>query len=356
MFEKSISLVRSAVGTAFPCAAIAVGSGNTVFVREFFGNRQILPEILPLTENTLFDLASLTKLIATTMVALKLIEKDEISLNDNIGKYLPYTGNFRNCEIRHLLTHTSGLPSGLALFSMEHKYGDVIRTILDADPCCNTGEEVIYSCMGYIVLQKILETAGGDSLEKLADEYVFSPLGMKTACFNPDSSKVIAGTEKYPHNGEWATGHVHDENAYFLGGVSGNAGLFAALDDMIAFAEMCSLRGISENGKEYLTREIFDLAVKNYTPDKNESRGLGFQLKGNQPFPAGADFSQGSYGHTGFTGTSLYVDNATGLWGILLTNSVHYGRENRNGYFAVRREFYDMIIKEYRELKKDGAI
>lgn len=352
MFSSAINLVRSGCKTAYPCAAVAVGVGDSVFVREFFGNRQEKPELLPITADTLFDLASLSKLVATTTVALKLIEKGYISHEDSIGKFLDYTGNYGNCRIFHLLTHTSGMPAGLPLFRMEHKNGDVLRTVLDSEKCCNTGEKVIYSCMGYIVLQRILETAGGKALDKLAEEYVFSPLGMKNACYNPmtKASELralpIAATELYSHTGQWATGHVHDENAYFLGGVSGNAGVFATLDDMICFARMCS-SGKDAKGNIYLSRETLELALKNHTSTKGEARGFGFQLKGDGNFPAGTLLSEGSFGHTGFTGTSFYTDRKTGLWGILLTNAVHCGRENREEYFSVRKRFYDMIVSEY---------
>ncbi len=356
MFEESIQLIKNGIGTAFPCAAVAVGIGHKVFVREFFGKRQIQPTALTLTEDTLFDLASLSKLVATTMLCLKFIENGKLSLNDNISKFFNYTGNYSDCEIRHLMTHSSGLPAGLPLFSMNHKNDDVLRTILDAERCGKAGENVIYSCIGYIVLKKILEKAGNESLDKLARKYVFEPLNMNNACYNPDKSKNIAATERYPHTGEWATGHVHDENAYFLGGVSGNAGVFATLDDMIAFAGMCSEMGIAQNGNTYLTKETFDMAITNYTPYKKESRGLGFQLKGKQDFPGGNLFSEGSFGHTGFTGTSLYTDKNTGLWAIILTNAVHYGRENRNRYFSVRRGFYDSIIKEYNNLISGGDL
>lgn len=358
MFKEALQLINNGVGTAFPCAAVAVGVGHKVFAREFFGHRQTEPDVSDITEDTLFDLASLSKLVSTTMIALKFIEKGMLSQNDNIGKFLDYSGNFGDCEIRNLMTHTSGLPAGIPLFNMQHKNGDVVYSILDADRCCKTGEEVIYSCMGFIVLQRILEAVGGDSLDNLAKKYVFNPLGMKNACYNPSvtNSEPIAATERYPHSGEWATGHVHDENACFLGGVSGNAGVFATLDDMISFAGMCSAKGVALNGEAFLSKEIFDLAVKNYTADKRESRGLGFQLKGNQDFPGGKNLPLGSYGHTGFTGTSLYVDRETGLWGVLLTNAVHYGRESRSGYFSLRRNFYDIIITEYNQLRKEGRI
>ncbi|MBR3768630.1 MAG: beta-lactamase family protein [Clostridia bacterium] len=362
MFDGTLQLISSVIGTAFPCAAVGVGVGHNVFVRQFYGYRQINPSVAAITEDTLFDLASLSKLVATSMIALKFIENGKLRLNDSISNFLDYTGNYYDCEIRHLMTHTSGMPAGIPLFSMQHKDGDALRTILDADRCYKTGEDVIYSCMGYIVLQYILENIGNESLDELARKYVFDPLGMKNACYNPviintnGEATPIAATERYPHTGEWATGHVHDENAYFLGGVSGNAGVFATLDDMISFAGMCSAKGATKNGDAYLSGNTFDLAVKNYTPDKAESRGLGFQLKGTQDFPGGQLLSTGSYGHTGFTGTSLYIDSDSGLWGILLTNAVHYGRHNRSNYFSLRSSFYDMMITEYKILREEGKI
>ncbi len=362
MFTETSKIIKSGTGTAYPCAAVAVGVGHRVYLREFSGQRQIKPSPLNLTENTLFDLASLSKLTVTTMVALKSIESGILSVEDNIGKFLDYTGNFADCTIKHLMTHTSGMTAGIPLFSMKHKNDDVLFTILDSEKCCKTGEEVIYSCMGYIVLQRILENISGKNLSQLADELVFLPLGMKTACYNPVCDKAdinntpIAATELYSHSGEWATGHVHDENAYFLGGISGNAGVFASLDDMIAFAGMCSSRGIAKSGEVFLGTDTFASAITDYTPYKKESRGLGFQLKGWQPSPMGELMSRGSYGHTGFTGTSLYVDKATGLWGVLLTNAVHLGRENRSSYFSLRRSFYDTMITEYGKLKKEGVI
>ena len=352
MFEESLKLIENGIGNAVPCAAVAIGVGHKVFVREFFGYRQVQPTMLTITEDTLFDIASLSKLVATTMVTLKFIENGKLKLNDKIGLFLESAGNFEDCEIRHLLTHTSGITAGLPLFEMLNHKNDALGTILNSDRCYKTGEEVCYSCMGYIVLQHILEKLGGESLDKLSQKYVFSPLGMRSECYNPSvKNGNVAATECYPHTMEWATGHVHDENAYFLGGISGNAGVFATLDDMIAFAGMCSEKGIAKNGDVYLSKELFDLAIKNYTPDKKESRGLGFQLKGEQASPMGELMSTGSYGHTGFTGTSLFVDYDTGLWGLLLTNAVHYGRENRSEYFAVRKRFYDTIITEYKKLR-----
>lgn len=355
MFEKCLTIIENGTGSAFPCAAVAVGTGHNVFARRFFGARQIKPLKHLISEDTLFDLASLSKIVSTTMIALKLIETEQIKTEDKIGKYLGFTGNYSQCEIGHLLTHTSGLPAGLPLYSVTHKKGDVINSILESEPLYKVGNDVCYSCMGYIVLQRILETVGNESLDNLAHKYVFTPLSMNNTCYNPCCENVAA-TELYPHNQQWATGHVHDENAYFLGGVAGNAGVFSTLDDMISFVGMCSEMGMTKNGENYLKREVFESAIRNFTPGMKEARGLGFQLKNGVDFPGGDLLSDGSYGHTGFTGTSFYIDKETRLWGILLTNAVHYGRENREDYFKLRREFYDMMVTEYKIMRKDGEI
>ena len=357
MFYKSKQLLKYGIGTAYPCAAVAVGVGYNVFVREYFGLREEMPERLNITEDTLFDIASLSKLVSTTMIAFKFIDSGKISLNDKLDKYLDYVGNYGDCEIINLLTHTSGLPAGIPLYAEAFKNIDPLKAILDSEKCYQTGEKVIYSCMGYIVLQYVLEKVGGASLDELSKRYVFGPLNMKDTCYNPENLankgivKPIAATERYSFSGEWATGHVHDENAYFLGGAAGNAGVFSTLGDLISFAGMCSQKGKLKNGETYLSKEIFEKAIYNYTEGKGDSRGLGFQLKGNTEFPAGEVLPSGSYGHTGFTGTSIYVDSNTGLWGILLTNAVHYGRENRANYFALRKSFYNSIVKEYESMK-----
>ncbi len=358
MFENTISLVKTGLDTAYPGAAFAVGRGYDVYVREFMGKRQCEPCELPMTEDTLFDIASLSKLVSTTMIALKLIETGRLSPDDTIGRYLASAEKYGDCSIHHLLTHTSGLVPHMPLYKMCEK-GDVINTILSREPLCGVGDEVHYSCMGYILLGHILENVGGKSLDALAKAYVFEPIGMKTACYcrgNRRLSAPVAATEYRDDLGAWVSGFVHDENAYHLDGVAGNAGVFATLDDMIAFAGMSSMKGTLRNGEEYLSEKTFRNAIENKTPDKVESRGYGFQLKGTQASPMGEKMSIGSYGHTGFTGTSLYVDRESGLWGILLTNSVHYGRNHRSAYCPLRRSFYDSIKEEYEFLKKKGKL
>lgn len=350
-FPKTIRAVLSGIGTQYSCASAAVGCGDTVFLKLCAGNRQDFsgtvlhnPDPKPVTPDTLYDMASVSKLMSTTMAALRMLEDGGFSLYDSLCRYFDDCGNFANVEIRHLMTHTSGISPHIPLYLKCKSPDEAIPTILRSEPVCGIGERVNYSCMGYIILQRILEKITGKALDILARELVFEPLGMRTACYNPKTDDVAA-TEYSPLNHYYICGHVHDENAHFMGGVSGNAGVFASLDDSIKFASMLSNRGISD-GKIYLGRHVFDAAVYNHTKNLNEARGLGFAIHGGELSVSGelADF--GTYGHNGYTGTSVYVDGRTGVYVVLLTNSVHYGRDNRAAFFRARRILHNIAFAE----------
>ena len=355
-FSMTRERVLERIGTQYSCASVAVVRGDDVLLKFAAGNRQDYsgteaghPDPKPVTMNTLYDMASVSKLVSTTMTALRMMEDGAFSLYDSIWRFLDDVGNYPNVEIRHLMTHTSGLSPHIPLYDVCESPDDALFTILHSDPLGKPGEEVRYSCMGYILLQKILERIAGTSLDRLADELVFRPLGMKSARYNPLSDPTFDGdaasTELSRHTGYYISGHVHDENAHFLGGVSGNAGVFCTLDDMIRFAKMLSGRGVIE-GKRFLNRRTFEMAVHNWTPGKDEDRGLGFSLKIYDLSASGEFTSPGSYGHNGYTGTSVYCDGETGTCMVLLTNSVHYGRDNRGPFFRDRRIFHNVCLTE----------
>ena len=350
-FNKTIWHVLDGLGTQYSCASVAVGRGDEVLLKFCAGNRQDYsgeifrnPDPKPVDFDTLYDMASVSKMMSTTMVALRMMEDGKFSLYDSLWRYFDNCGNFRDVEIRHLMTHSSGISPHLPLYSMGITPDDSVRAILDSKPVCGIGEKVNYSCMGYIVLQTILEKIADKPLNELADDLVFRPLGMETACYCPKSDNVAA-TEYSPHNHYYICGHVHDENAHFRGGVSGNAGVFASLGDCIKFAAMLSGRGTSD-GTVYLGWHTFDLATTTYTKHLGESRGLGFVIHGGELSASGELMSPDSYGHNGYTGTSIYVDGRTGIYIILLTNSVHYGRDNRAPFFRARRIFHNIALAE----------
>lgn len=348
MYKRSVELLREGIEEgAFPSASYAIGKGNDIYLCDVMGYSAVYPEKVVADIHTLYDMASLTKLIAPTMIALKLIEEGKLTLLDTLQMYYDMSCAVPGREqvnILQLMTHTSGITPHIPLYNKISDPKDRYKAILQSDPYCKPGEQVYYSCMGYMLLAGILEEIGGKPLDELAKEYVFEPLGMKNTCYNPTNSNVVT-TEYSGLHKEYIKGHVHDENAYFLGGVSGNAGIFSDICDMTIFARMLALHG-KLDGQSYISKRTFDVSVKNYTPGKNEARGLGFQLKPDNGGCACGDlFSVGSYGHTGFTGTSLYVDSETGLWAVLLTNAVHYGRD-KTKFFRYRRAFYNTVAAE----------
>ncbi len=336
---------------AFPSAAVAVGERDTVFFTETMGVRhsQILHSFVD--QNTLYDLASLTKLVSPTMIFFRLWEEGKLLLTDPLARFftaeeLQNAPSMRkDITLFHLLTHTSGITPHMPLWKGEHTPDDAIKNILASQPVCAPGEEVYYSCMGYILLGKVLERVTGKTLKELAETMVFQPLGMTNTGYLP-SNHNVAATEYSQLRGDYICGEVHDENAHYLGGISANAGVFSNIQDMTRFAIMLACRG-KIDGQKYLSPCVFDAAIKNYTPNKAEARGLGFQLK--PPIPAlsamGDLMAEGSYGHTGFTGTSLYVDASSGRWAVLLTNAVHYGRD-KTAFFRYRRLFHNAVMSD----------
>ncbi len=313
---------------AFPLASAAVGTADRVAVRvdepEALDGRQ-----------RLYDLASLTKVMGTAMVALRLVDRGELRLDDTLGMFggpddVP--PERRAVSVRQLLTHTAGFEAHVVLSDLVPP-GDAplldraVATVLARPPAYALGRRVVYSCLGFIVLQHVLERATGASLDHLARELVFAPLQMASTGFRPrtwDSGAFdIAATELDPATNRHVHGEVHDENARFLGGVAGNAGLFATCDDCARFARMLARRG-----EEFLSRELFDEMVRDQTPGLDGARGLGVSVaRAGVDWSAGTRLGDGAFGHTGFTGTSLYVSPARGAYAVLLTNRVYLGRD-----------------------------
>lgn len=323
---------------AFPGYCAIIGTKNGAVFTSYGGMRQIFPEEEPMTADTRFDLASLSKVVGTTMAALRAIDQGKLSLYDTLSDFFPACYGREDVPVIALMTHTSGIAAYLPLYTMQITRDEAADAILRSEPVCKCGEQTVYSCMGYILLGKILEQVYDMPLDQLVKQEVFDPLGMKYASYCPNDYLPFAATELDPITNRYICGEVHDENARFLNGVSGNAGIFATMDDMKAFAQM-----LANGGKGYLSNRVFELALSDFTPHCTESRGLGFYLyTPGKPYPGGELFSPGSFGHTGFTGTSLFVDRKTGFYGLLLTNRVHYGRENQKIH-AFRRRFYNAV-------------
>ncbi|MGG1515079.1 serine hydrolase domain-containing protein [Paenibacillus oryzisoli] len=272
--------------------------------------------------DTLFDIASLTKVTATLPAILLLAAQGSISLDDPVQKYLPA---FRHAQVsvRHLLQHASGLPAGIPYRSRHEKRPTILAEIFEKELTFQPGEEMRYSDLGMILLGTIVERIAGESLDLLVKKHIFNPLGMRDALFNPgpEMTARVAATEAV--NDTFIRGEVHDENSFHLGGVSGSAGLFATADDMTRYARWWLSPESLTIMPPWLMREAIAHPVR--------GRGLGWEVIHDPMFvpSCGLSWPAGSYGHTGFTGTSLWIEPQRGLSVVFLTNAVHYGRNTK---------------------------
>jgi CubicO group peptidase (beta-lactamase class C family) len=310
---------------AYPSAAAAVGVGPELYFKRTYG---------ACDAHTLFDLASVTKILSTTMIALRYLEEGRLRLTDAVGDFFPEAPeDKRGITVEQLMTHTGGIGDHFYFSDYTDDPEDAVKVILEHPLEQSPGGEPIYTCLGYILLGKILEQLGGAALDALAERVVFGPLGMKRTGYHPEGE--TAPTELDPKTGRPTQGIVGDRNARFLGGIAGNAGVFSDLEDMIVFAKMLACGGRRPDGTAQLSAETLNAAIVNRTPDsKGEFRGLGFQLAGS-PGSFLGEMGKRAYGHTGHTGTCIAVDPDTGLWVVLLTNRVYPTRANTK-WFALR--------------------
>ena len=318
----------------FTAAAAAAGVRRNVLAKACAGEAP-LPGGAPVDEHTRFDMASLSKVIGTTMIVLKAMEAGELQVDDRVGDFFPDApADKREITLRLLMTHTGGLPPYLRLDRMGVRPEDVAQAILQAPLVDKPGVRPLYSCMGFILLGKILERRFAKPLDVLARERVFAPLGMAETGYCPPADAVCPATEVDAATGRPWIGVVHDENARHLGGVSGNAGVFMPLADGIRFAQM-----LADGGGGFLRRDILEEAIRNHTPGKERHRGLGFDLAGVPDSFFSDAVPERCFGHTGFTGTSLLVEPESGFWVLALTNRVYPTRDNAR-IFPFRRNLH----------------
>ncbi len=318
----------------FPSAAAAFGVRGEVLATAFVGEAP-LPGQQPVDMHTRFDMASLSKVLGPTMIALLAMEHGQLSLEETIGDFFPEAPEDKaGITVLQLMTHTGGFNPSFRLDSLLQDPKDVKDCVLRYPLEEKPGVRVIYSCMGYILFAKMLEKRLGAPLDQMARKMVFDPLGMNETGYCPDASAVCAATEVDPKTGHPWIGIVHDENARFQKGVSGNAGVFMPLKDGIVFAEM-----LAQGGKGLLQQETLKMAIQNRTPGQEEHRGLGFHLAGTPDCFFSTAVPTACFGHTGFTGTSLLVEPESGFWVLLLSNRVYPTRES-SALFPFRRKLH----------------
>ncbi len=294
--------------------------------RKAYGSRAIVPTREPVTLDTIFDIASLTKVVATTPALMKLFEQGKVRMTDPVTAYLPeFQGGHSEITVRDLMTHFSGLRPDLDLDPPWSGYDTGIRRALIDKPAAPAGTRFVYSDINFILLGEIVRRMSGHPLDEFAREQIFEPLGMRDTMFRPPESlrSRIAPTEVETATKIPLRGVVHDPTARFMGGVAGHAGVFSTGDDLAKYASMLLAGGESDGTRVVSSLTIQRFASPNSPPDQPVLRGLGWDIDSPYSAPRGELFPVGSYGHTGFTGTSLWLDPASHTFVVLLTNSVH---------------------------------
>jgi uncharacterized protein YbbC (DUF1343 family)/CubicO group peptidase (beta-lactamase class C family) len=309
------------------CLAAKVEQNGRMAILHFkaYGSRALVPEREPMTTDTIFDAASLTKVVATTASMMKLFEQGKVRLNDRVTEYLPgFQGGKSDITVRHLLTHFSGLRPDLDLEPEWSGYETGIAKALVDQPVAEPGQRFIYSDINFILLGEIVRAVSGRPLDQFAREEVFLPLGMNDTCFNPPESwrARIAPTEIV--KGKLLRGTVHDPTTRYMGGVAGHAGMFTTAEDLARFATMILNLGRLPGGRQFVSPlTIRKFAEPQTPPIQPTLRGLGWDIDSAYSGNRGELYPLGSFGHTGFTGTSLWIDPTTRSFVILLANSVH---------------------------------
>ena len=352
MNDRVTELLSAAIHAgAMPGAVAIAGTRDAILFERALGRLSYASDAPPVQSDTIYDLASLTKVAVTTPLVMRLHERGTLTVDAPVSTYLPeFAGGARDrVTVADLLAHCGGLLWWTDLFRqcesrpthevMQCFLDRICELPLDYSPRTRT----VYSDLGFILLGAVLERLTQASLDRLAVDEIFAPLGMNEIFYNPRASlrPRIAPTEDDPRRGGILRGHVHDENAYGLGGVAPHAGLFGTAGSLVPFARMW-LSGGRLNG----SRQFRDATVQRFSRRANlvagSSRALGWDTPALGS-SCGNRFSDASFGHTGFTGTSLWIDPERELFAILLTNRVHPTRDNPR-LAALRPAFHDALI------------
>jgi uncharacterized protein YbbC (DUF1343 family)/CubicO group peptidase (beta-lactamase class C family) len=317
-----------------PGAVVMVGRRGAIAHVHVAGSRTVVPASEPMTRDTIFDMASLTKPVVTATAVMLLLEEGFIRLDDPIVRSLPELDNHGKGQItiEHLLRHRAGLVPDNPLNDYEQGPEAAWKKIAELGLVAPAGEQFVYSDVGFIILGKLVERVSGKSLDEFARERIFQTTGMRDAHFRPQSllatgrlpsNDRIAPTERESAGGPMLRGTVHDPRARALGGVAGHAGLFATADDLAIFAQTLLRGGVAPGGRRLMS----PLAVRAmYDPGNTpagQRRGLGWDVATSFSAPRGELFGPESFGHTGFTGTSLWIDPETETFVILLLSRLH---------------------------------
>ena len=338
--------------SAWPGGVLLAAKSGNIFYHKGHGFHTYESK-KPVRSSDIFDLASITKVISTTSGIMKLVDKNKIDLDKPVVSYLPnfkgkkkkYKKQKSEITVRDLLSHSSGLPAFKQYFKMEKTREVILENIYDTEPVREKGDTTIYSDVGAIMLGELIEKASGFPLDIFVDSLIFKPLGMGTTFYNPPEEKIkrVIPTEIDP-KGNLIHGYVHDENAHSLGGVAGHAGLFSTAKDLAIFSQMMLNKGLY-GWKRIFKQETVDLFTTRANLVSQSSRCLGWDSPSGAS-SGGVYLSDASYGHGGYTGTTLWIDPDNEIIVILLTNAVHPNRKNKDPkYFDWRHRIHSAVYE-----------
>ena len=356
--EKLDATIEDAIAKQqIPGAVVWVGRGDQTVYRKAYGYRAVKPTPEPMTLDTVFDLASLTKGMATATAVMILVEEGKMRLSDKVAQHLPEFARHDKDQItlRHLLTHTSGLRPSLDLRGDWLGADEAVRRAVEESPQSAPGERFVYSDIGYIVLGEIVARVAGQPLETFVQQRILAPLRMNSAGFTPVVARrgVIAPTQfctayGWPCDGPdqiLLQGIVHDPTARRMGGVAGHAGLFGSAEDLSRYARML-LRGGELDGQRVLSPASVTRMTSPATPSAmSVQRGLGWDIDSSYSANRGDLYPIGSFGHTGFTGTSIWIDPVSRTYVVLLTNRVH--PDGKGDATPVRAKVATIVAAEF---------
>jgi uncharacterized protein YbbC (DUF1343 family)/CubicO group peptidase (beta-lactamase class C family) len=306
-----------------PGAVVAVVRQGKIAFRKAYGSRAKEPAESAMTTDTVFDLASLTKPVATATSVMILLEQGKLRLEDRVTQYLPEFGRNgkERVTLEQLLLHTSGLIADNPVGDYRDGRAKALERICQLTPVAPPGSKFIYSDVGFIVLGELVERVSGEPLDTFARKHIVEPLGLRDTGFRPDEAHAAHAAPTEQRDGHWMRGEVHDPRAYLLGGVAGHAGLFSTADDLAVYAQMI-LNGGTYGGRRILSPATVRL-MTTPRPVPGGLRALGWDVQTAYSSNRGELFPAGSFGHTGFTGTSIWIDPSSQTTVIFLSNRVH---------------------------------
>jgi uncharacterized protein YbbC (DUF1343 family) len=351
------SIVNRAVDDhLFPGAVVVIGHDGKIVFRKAYGMRSLEPTREPMTADTIFDMASLTKPTMTALAVMQLCDEGKLNVNEAVAKYIPEFGvnGKESITIRQLLTHYSGLAPDLDLKDQWQGKQDAYSRAFNSDLAHAPGARFEYSDINYIILGALVERISGLSLDEYAQRFIIAPLGLERCRYLPPESwdSQIAPTQ-YDEHGTMLRGTVHDPTARRMGGVAGHAGLFCSADDVASYAQNLLDRLAGSASKFPLSRAMLEKMIVPEQPATGTAlRGFGWDIDSPYSSNRGTLFPAGSFGHTGFTGTSLWMDPVSDTYVVVLTNAVHpNGGKSIN---AVRSDVADAAARAF-EVMPDGG-